>query len=81
MFLFHLELQKSIGSSTSIVLAINKTDTAASLCMEWVDRYSNSFSKHVFTCAATGQGIQNLEMTISEIVGLNNMPVEGGNRQ
>ena len=64
-----------------MVLEINKTVTAASLCIEWVDRYSNSFSKHVFTCVETGQGIQNLEMAISVIVGLNNMPVEGGNRQ
>ena len=64
-----------------MVLEINKTVTAASLCIEWVDRYSNSFSKHVFTCVVTGQGIQNLEMAISEIVGLNNMSIEGRNGQ
>ena len=64
-----------------MVLTINKTDTAAYLYMEWVDRYSNSFSKHVFTCIVTGQGIQTLEMSISEIMGLNNMPVEGGKGQ
>ena len=64
-----------------MVLEINRTVTAASLCMEWVDRYNNSFIKHVVTCVVTGQGIQNLEMTISEIVGLNNMSVKGGNGQ
>ncbi|XP_050207295.1 uncharacterized protein LOC126656734 [Mercurialis annua] len=70
-------IKKSVGSPTPVVLAINKIDTAASFCMDWVDRYSSSFSKHVFTCAVTGQGIQDLEMVISEIVGLNRIPAGG----
>ncbi|KDP32699.1 hypothetical protein JCGZ_11991 [Jatropha curcas] len=69
--------KKSVGSPAPMVLAINKIDTASSLCMEWVDRYNNSFAKHVFTCAVTGQGIQDLEMAISEIVGLNRIPAGG----
>ncbi|EEF48461.1 gtpase mss1/trme, putative [Ricinus communis] len=69
--------KKSVGSSTPVVLAINKIDTAPSLSMEWIGRYSKAFSKHVFTCAVTGQGIKELEMAISEIVGLNRIPTGG----
>lgn len=68
-------------TSTSIpmILVINKIDCASSDCPDWVDREAKSFSKHVFTCAITGQGIQDLEKTISEIVGLNQIP-SGGRR-
>ncbi|KAA0046231.1 tRNA modification GTPase MnmE [Cucumis melo var. makuwa] len=37
----------------------------------------DSFNKQVFTCAATEQGIQNLEMAISELVGLNKTLASG----
>lgn len=70
-------MQKSVESSAPMVLAINKIDTTSPLHMEWVDKYSNSFSKFVFTSAVTGQGIQDLEMAISEIVGLNRIPAGG----
>lgn len=60
-----------------MILVINKIDCAPSLRMEWVNRDGNSFSKRVFTCAVTGQGIQDLEIAISEIVGLNRIPAGG----
>ncbi|KAJ6709464.1 TRNA MODIFICATION GTPASE GTPBP3 [Salix koriyanagi] len=69
--------KKSAGSSTPMILVVNKIDCSPSLCSEWVDRGGDSFSKHVFTCAITGQGIQDLEMAISEIVGLNKIPAGG----
>lgn len=75
--LFILELQKSVGSSTPMILVVNKIDRAPSLPMEWINKDGNPFSKHVFTCAITGQGIQDLEMAISEIVGLNRIPSGG----
>lgn len=62
-----------------MILVINKIDCVKSACMEDVNKYGNAFSKHVLTCAVTGQGIKELEMTISEIVGLNGVP-EGGRR-
>ncbi|XP_057993653.1 uncharacterized protein LOC131174426 [Hevea brasiliensis] len=60
-----------------MVLAINKIDTTSSLHMEWVDKCRNSFSKLVFTSAVTGQGIRDLEMATSEIMGLNRIPTGG----
>ncbi|KAJ6939405.1 hypothetical protein NC651_005756 [Populus alba x Populus x berolinensis] len=69
--------KNSVGSFTPMILVVNKIDCSPSLCSEWVDRGGGSFSKHVFTCAITGQGIQDLEMAISEIVGLNKIPAGG----
>ncbi|KAF9687286.1 hypothetical protein SADUNF_Sadunf02G0077800 [Salix dunnii] len=69
--------KKSAGSLTPMILVVNKIDCSPSLCSEWVDGGGDSFSKHVFTCAITGQGIQDLEMAISEIVGLNKIPAGG----
>ncbi|GAV59284.1 MMR_HSR1 domain-containing protein/TrmE_N domain-containing protein/GTPase_Cys_C domain-containing protein [Cephalotus follicularis] len=69
--------KKSTGSSTPVILVVNKIDCAPCACTEWVDEDSSSFSKHVFTCAVTGQGIQDLETAILEIVGLNEVPLGG----
>lgn len=71
--------KKSVGSSSPVILVVNKIDCAPSARTEWVDREGNSFSKHVFTCAVTGEGIHDLETTILEIVGLNRIP-SGGRR-
>lgn len=60
-----------------MILVINKIDCASSACSDWVDREGKSFSKHVFTCAITGQGIHDLEKSILEIVGLNKIPAGG----
>ncbi|KAK6257415.1 hypothetical protein QUC31_000874 [Theobroma cacao] len=74
-----LERIQSNKRSTSIpmILVINKIDCASSACSDWVDREAKSFTKHVFTCAITGQGIRDLEKSISEIVGLNQIPAGG----
>lgn len=72
-------LQIMTGSSTPMILVINKIDCVKSACIEGIDKDGNVFSKHVLTCAVTGQGIKELEMTISEIVGLNRVS-NGGRR-
>lgn len=73
-------LQESVKSSAPAILVINKIDCVPSTPdSEWGGEYGGYFSKHVFTCAVTGQGIEKLEMAVSEIVGLNKIP-EGGRR-
>lgn len=70
-------MQKSDESCTPILLVINKIDCAPSPKMDAMSINRDSFSKQVFTCAVTGQGIQNLEMAISELVGLNKTLASG----
>ncbi|TYI82790.1 hypothetical protein E1A91_D05G245900v1 [Gossypium mustelinum] len=71
-------IRSNMGSaSIPMILVINKIDCASSACSDWVDGEAKSFSKHVFTCAITGQGIHDLEKSILEIVGLNKIPAGG----
>lgn len=71
--------QESSKTSSPAILVINKIDCipSTSTDSEWGGEYSGYFSKHVFTCAVSGQGIEELEMAVSEIVGLNKIPEEG----
>lgn len=69
-------MQKSTESSTPMILLINKIDCAPSASNEW-NKVGNSFNDHVFTCAVTGQGIQDLETAIMKIVGLHQIPAGG----
>ncbi|KAL9446784.1 hypothetical protein AB3S75_014446 [Citrus x aurantiifolia] len=68
--------KKSTESTTPMILVINKIDCAPSASNEW-NKVGNSFNEHVFTCAVTGQGIQDLETAIMEIVGLHQIPAGG----
>ncbi|KAF7816938.1 tRNA modification GTPase MnmE [Senna tora] len=68
--------KRSIGSSTPAILVVNKIDRAPSAETEWI-KSRNFFSKHVFTCAITGEGLQELERAVLELVGLNNIPTGG----
>ncbi|MFQ6654474.1 hypothetical protein Gotur_025442 [Gossypium turneri] len=71
-------IRSNMGSaSIPMILVINKIDCASSACSDWVDGEAKLFSKHVFTCAITGQGIHDLEKSILEIVGLNKIPAGG----
>lgn len=75
-----LLLQKLTGSSSPIILVINKIDCAKSdLCIKMVDEDETVFSKRVLTCAVTGQGIEELESAISELIGLDRV-LKGGRR-
>lgn len=60
-----------------MILVVNKIDRAPSAQTKWVDKDGNCFSKHVFTCAVTGEGIHDLESAIIEIVGLDRIPAGG----
>lgn len=72
--------KKLTGSSSPMILVINKIDCAKSVhSIQQIDDDGNTFSKHVLTCALTGQGIQELETAISELVGLNRV-LKGGRR-
>ncbi|CAL1390380.1 unnamed protein product [Linum trigynum] len=73
--------KEQIGSSTPLILVINKIDCARSLVAEFDDdrEGNNSLSRRVFTCAVTGQGIQELETAIAEIMNLNTIP-DGGRK-
>uniref|UniRef100_A0A9I9E1D8 Uncharacterized protein n=1 Tax=Cucumis melo TaxID=3656 RepID=A0A9I9E1D8_CUCME len=72
-----LSKKKSDESCTHILLVVNKIYRAPSPNMDAMSINRDSFGKQVFTCAATGQGIQNLEMAISELVGLNKTLASG----
>ncbi|XP_049392008.1 uncharacterized protein LOC125856491 isoform X2 [Solanum stenotomum] len=69
--------QTALGCSSPLILVINKIDCALSDSNEWVNTCGFSFHKHIPTCAVNGQGIQELEAAIIEIMGLNKIPVGG----
>lgn len=74
---FQLIQQKEVNSSVPMILVVNKVDCASSSSREWNDNQYKSFCKLIFTCAITGEGIQDLEISISEIVGINKIPAGG----
>ncbi|RDX63601.1 mnmE, partial [Mucuna pruriens] len=69
----------STGSSTPVILVVNKIDCKPCAETEWDIRCHSHkvFSKHVFTCAVTGQGLQELERAVLQIVGLEGIPAGG----
>ncbi|CAL0327384.1 unnamed protein product [Lupinus luteus] len=71
--------KKSTGSSTPAILVVNKIDCGPYAETEWDEECTslNFFSKHVFTCAVTGQGLQDLEKAVLDIVGLDAIPTGG----
>nr|XP_043606994.1 tRNA modification GTPase MnmE [Erigeron canadensis] len=65
------------ASRSPVILAVNKIDCAPSAFTEFVNTIDESFDKHIYTCAITGQGISDLETSILELVGLQNIPAGG----
>lgn len=60
-----------------MILVINKIDCVPNACSKWVNNSDYTFAKCIFTCAVTGQGIQDLETAILEIIGLDRIPRGG----
>ncbi|XP_074323287.1 uncharacterized protein LOC141660222 [Apium graveolens] len=70
-------VQSAYESASPVILVINKIDSVPNACSKWVNNSDSTFAKCIFTCAVTGQGIQDLEATILEIIGLNRIPRGG----
>ncbi|KAL8128341.1 hypothetical protein AgCh_015072 [Apium graveolens] len=64
-------------SASPVILVINKIDCVPNACSKWVNNSDYTFAKCIFTCAVTGQGIQDLEAAILEIIGLDRIPRGG----
>ncbi|XP_063946855.1 uncharacterized protein LOC108210864 isoform X2 [Daucus carota subsp. sativus] len=64
-------------SSSPVILVINKIDCVPNASSKWVNNSGYTFVKCIFTCAVTGQGIQDLETAILEIIGLDRIPRGG----
>ncbi|XP_010534584.1 PREDICTED: uncharacterized protein LOC104810083 isoform X2 [Tarenaya hassleriana] len=77
------ELLHKIQSNKPMILAINKIDCAPSVDSQLKEdvrkNMVEAIHKHVFTSAVTGQGIEELEVAILEILGLDRIPT-GGHR-
>ncbi|KAK4756254.1 hypothetical protein SAY87_006381 [Trapa incisa] len=69
------------GSSTPMILVVNKIDRVPSAKTEWDnnEEKKSSFNKCVCTSAINGEGIKDLETAVSEIVGLGRIP-DGGRK-
>lgn len=64
-------------SASPVILVINKIDCVPNASSKWVNNSGYTFAKCIFTCAVTGQGIQELETAILEIIGLDRIPRGG----
>ncbi|CAF2205449.1 unnamed protein product [Brassica napus] len=72
------ELLHKIQSDKPMILVINKIDSATPDCCELLeDKEEEAFHRSVFTSAVTGQGIEELEEAILEMLGLDRVPSGG----
>ncbi|CAH8258521.1 unnamed protein product [Arabidopsis lyrata] len=74
------ELLRKIQSDKPMILVMNKIDSAPpSSCDQLEDQRKKEevFHKSVFTSAVTGQGLEELEDAILEILGLDRVPTGG----
>lgn len=61
-----------------MILVMNKIDSATpDTCEQLEDKKEEAFHRSVFTSAVTGQGIEELEEAILEILGLDRVPSGG----
>lgn len=72
------ELLHKIQSDKPMILVMNKIDSATpDTCEQLEDKKEEAFHRSVFTSAVTGQGIEELEEAILEILGLDRVPSGG----
>ncbi|ESQ27319.1 hypothetical protein EUTSA_v10018349mg [Eutrema salsugineum] len=75
------ELLRKIQSDKPMILVMNKIDCALPDCFDQLEdekrKRAKVFHKSVFTSAVTGQGIEELEEAILEILGLDRVPTGG----
>lgn len=64
-------------STQPMILVMNKIDSAPPDCCDKKIKKEEIFHKSVFTSALTGQGIEELEEAILEILGLDRVPTGG----
>ncbi|KAJ0241493.1 hypothetical protein HA466_0218750 [Hirschfeldia incana] len=72
------ELLHKIKSDKPMILVMNKIDSATpDTCEQLGDKKEEAFHRSVFTSAVTGQGMEELEEAILEILGLDRVPSGG----
>ncbi|KAL9268732.1 tRNA modification GTPase MnmE-like protein [Drosera capensis] len=69
--------ETSEGYSVPMILVVNKVDCVASTSGTGFDTCSHHFDRRVYTCAISGQGLKDLEIAVSETVGLNKISATG----
>ncbi|XP_074565780.1 uncharacterized protein LOC141822237 [Curcuma longa] len=69
--------QKSAGSTTPVILVVNKIDCVPCTSMRQFETATSSFMKLVTTCAINGKGISELESAVLEVRGLDSNPPGG----